>query len=77
MGETAVYLHTYVRFIHNHMQMIGLYRDPHGEKIFEISRSLSTSNAADTSNTAANLELRRKVTELERKLTQVEFLYIW
>ena len=66
------------------MQMIGLYRDPHGEKIFEVSRSVSTSNpmsnsvipnnATETSNTAANL--RKKITELERRLTQVGILYI-
>jgi len=74
----AVYTHMY------NSQMVGLYRDPHGEKIFEISRSVSTSNpmsnsvtpnnATETSNTAANL--RKKITELERRLTQVGILYI-
>ena len=58
---------THICTFHNHMQMIGLYRDPQGEKIFEVSRSLSTSNATETSNAT----LRKKVTELERKLTQV------
>jgi len=60
-------------------KMVGLYRDPRGEKIFEISRSVSTSNpmsnsvtpnnATETSNTAANL--RKKITELERRLAQL------
>ena len=51
------------------MQMIGLYYDPHGKKIFGISKSVSTSTAAETSNTAANL--RKRVTELEKQLKQV------
>ena len=46
--------------------MIGLYRDPHGEKIF---KSVSSSTAREASNTASNL--RKKVAELERELTQV------
>ena len=63
----AICLHTYT--FYNHMQMIGLYRDPHGKKIFGISKSVSTSTAAETSNTAANL--RKRVTELEKQLKQV------
>ena len=59
-----------VHFI-TYMQMIGLYLDPHGKKIFEISKSVTTNNATETSDTAANL--RKKVTELENKLTQVRF----
>ena len=51
------------------MQMIGLYRDPHGENIFEISKSMNTSNATEAGGTTATL--RKKVSELERELTQV------
>ena len=48
------------------MQMIGLYRDPHGENIF---KSMNTSNATEAGGTTATL--RKKVSELERELTQV------
>ena len=59
----AVCLH----LLHNHMQMIALYRDPHGENIFEISKSTNANNATETNNAS----LRKKVIKLERELTQV------
>jgi len=55
------------------LQIVGLYRDPHGEKIFEdpIDRTksiLDSSYNAESDKTITML--KRKVTQLERQLTE-------
>ena len=49
-------------------QMVGLYRDPHGKKIFKKNKStINTSTEAKKVATT----LKKRVSELEKKLTEV------
>ena len=53
--------------------MIALYRDPHGERIFESGPATTTSiltQSEDKATTVANL--KRKVEELEMQIVQYE-----
>ena len=49
-------------------QMAGLYRDPHGKKIFEKNKS-TISTSTEAKKVAATL--KKRVSELEKKLTEV------
>lgn len=51
-------------------QMVGLYRDPHGKKIFERNKS-TTSTSTEAKKIAATL--KKRVSELEKKLTEVRW----
>lgn len=55
------------------MQIVGLYRDPHGEKIFEdpIERTKSILDASYNAESDKTITmLKRKVTQLEKQLTE-------
>ena len=49
-------------------QMVGLYRDPHGKKIFEKNKSTTGTSTEAMKITAS---LKKRVSELEKKLTEV------
>ena len=53
-------------------QMVGLYRDPHGKKIFMKNKSTTTTSTETANKITANL--KKRVSELERKLTEVRRL---
>jgi len=55
------------------LQIVGLYQDPHGEKIFEdpIERTKSILDASYNAESDKTITmLKRKVTQLERQLTE-------
>lgn len=55
------------------LQIVGLYRDPHGEKIFEdpMERTKSIMDASYNAESDKTITmLKRKVTQLERQLTE-------
>ena len=53
-------------------QMVGLYRDPHGKKIFFKNKSTTTTSTEKANKIAENL--KKRVSELEKKLTEVRRL---
>lgn len=55
------------------LQIVGLYQDPHGEKIFEdpIERTKSILDGSYNAESDKTITmLKRKVTQLERQLTE-------
>lgn len=52
--------------------MVGLYRDPHGKKIFFKNKSTTTTSTEKANKIAENL--KKRVSELEKKLTEVRRL---
>lgn len=53
-------------------QMVGLYRDPHGKKIFLKNKSTTTTSTETANKITA--DLKKRVSELEKKLTEVRRL---
>lgn len=52
--------------------MVGLYRDPHGKKIFERNKSTTTTSTSTEAKKIA-ATLKKRVSELEKKLTEVRW----
>ena len=68
---------TYVSFTHTHTQMVVLYKDPRGEKIFDRSYSQSHPTFSETLNDADRerlVELEKHCRNLEGRLSKYEVL---
>lgn len=55
-----------------HLQMIGLHRDPNGEKIFDGVRNGETKNEVSVEAAPVIAALEKRVNELQQQLENLE-----